>query len=724
MINDYVRNPYPLTDLWEGREIGDPFMMRYDGRFYLYCSSGGLEIKCWVSEDMIRFDYQGFVCEEPCTIGAYAPEVAYNAGKFWMVTSPRGSGHYLLVADSPLGPFKVVSDNLGIGIDGSIFVDDDGRSWFYRSSHQGIRVHEMPHPGEIDVRSKPIEASWLHHWTEGPMVIKRDGRYFLTDTGNHVCCRGYHVDYTVSREGPDRGYRRLRDGVLLLETRDEYHALGHSSTCVGPDMDTMYIVYHKNIIGERNNPLHRSLCMDRLSFNGDRMYTNATWWNQQTHRQPACVSRNGEGLVEGMLPVEADATYTAEINVHLTEDEGIVCFSGETLTIAKDRHWALSTGESGVFPANVATDALITIKVSLHSGLLVLCVNGMEFLRKQTNLGGGKIGIGKGCEPSFIGFSDVAQGAWEGGAQKPVPGAFDAVHGSFHGETAEGETGCRALVLHAGETAGYPLNVWKTRKYHLAMTMKASDAPITLTVNGKHMTAQPTGAATEDGMEKRYFGVVELSAGVQTMTITAQEDVIIDRIYLTEADDFTPAVIIDKGEDVTNGVLHVIGHKQKGSMHRKFCGYTAAEGYGEAWYGGKGWNGENWRDMALHMVINCKPCAPEARISAYIRSNRETWHPHQVAAARFAYAVHVTEKSICLCKQEYCETVLAEMPITMEWGSQMKLTLRVKGSRITVEGENGLLLEYTDPMPLTAGRVGFSASTDGLGFEHVEVTEA
>ena len=64
------------------------------------------------------------------------------------------------------------------------------------------------------------------------------------------------------------------------------------------------------------------------------------------------------------------------------------------------------------------------------------------------------------------------------------------------------------------------------------------------------------------------------------------------------------------------------------------------------------------------------------------------------------------------------------MPITMEWGSQMKLTLRVKGSRITVEGENGLLLEYTDPMPLTAGRVGFSASTDGLGFEHVEVTEA
>jgi len=725
MSVNMIRNPYPLTDLWDGREIGDPFLMRHDGRFYLYCSSHSREpgIKCWVSEDMLHFDYYGFVCTDERTIGAYAPEVAYNAGKFWMVTSPRGSGHYLLKADSPLGPFEVVSDNLGAGIDGSIFVDDDGRSWFYRASHQGIRVHEMPTPGEIDVRNKPIEASFLGYWTEGPQVIKRDGRYFLTDTGNHVCCRGYHIDYTVSHEGADRGYRRLRDGMLLLETRDEYHALGHSSTCVGPDMDTMYIVYHKNVIGEYNNPLHRSLCIDRLSFNGDRMYTNATWWHQKTHRQPVCVSRSGEGLVDGLLPVETGVTYTAEINVRLTEDEGSMCFSGVTLTMHRDRRWTLSTGETGMFPANVDTDALITVKVSLHKGLLVLCVNGMEFLRKQTTLGGGRIGVGKGCEPSFIGFSDVAQGSAEGTTDKPVPGAFDAVHGHLCGDTAEGETGCQALSLRPGETATYSLNVWKAGKYHLAMTTRADDAPMTLCINGQPMTAQPTGAATEDGMEKRCFGMIDLPAGLQTITIAAEKAVLLDRIYITEADDFAPAVIIEGGEDVSGGRLHAIGHKQRGSMHRKYCGYTAAEGYGEAWFGGADWFGAHWRDCALHMVINCKPCAPEARISAYIRSDRETWHPHQVAAGRFAYAMHITENSIRLCKDEYGETLLAEAPLAMEWGSQLKLTLRAKGSRITVEGENGLLLEYTDPMPLTAGRVGVSAHTDGLGFESLYVSE-
>lgn len=721
-----VRNPYPLTDLWDGREIGDPFLMRHDGRFYLYCSSHSREpgIKCWVSDDMIHFDYQGFVCVDERTIGAYAPEVAYNAGKFWMVTSPKGSGHYLLRSDSPLGPFEVVSDNLGIGIDGSIFVDDDGRSWFYRASQQGIRVHEMPTPDEIDVRSKVIDASYLGHWTEGPQVIKRDGRYFLTDTGNHVCCRGYHVDYTVSHEGADRGYRKLHDGLLLLETRDEYHALGHSSTCVGPDMDTMYIVYHKNIIGEYNNPLHRSLCIDRLFFNGDRMYTNATWWNQPAPLQPVCVSRDGEGLVDGCLPVETGATYTAEINVCLTEDAGTVHFSGETLTMRRDRSWMLTTGENGLFPQNVDMTALITIKVSLHQGLLVLCVNGMEFLGKQTDLGGGKIGVGKGCAPSFVGFSAVAQGSTEGWTPKSVPGAFDAVHALVEHANAEGETGCHAIVLQTGETARYALNVWKKRKYHLAMTVKASAQHITLTVNGVAMTAPSTGAATEDGMEKRYFGEIELPAGYGELQISAEETVTIDRIYITEADEFTPAVIIDKGEDVTKGVLYAIGHKQRGSMHHKFCGYTAAEVYGEAWYGGQGWNGANWRDMAVHAVINWKPCAPDAHVAIYLRSSRETWHQHQVAAGRFAYAVQIAERGIRLCKQQYNENVLAEAPIHMNWGDQLKLTFRVKGSRITVEGENGLLLEYTDPMPLTAGRVGLSASTDGLGFEYVEVCEA
>lgn len=730
MSVNLVRNPRALTDLWEGREIGDPFLMRFDGKFYLYCSShGNAGVKCWVSCDMIHFEYYGLVATDPRIEGAYAPEVIYNAGKFWMVTSPRGSGHYLLRADTPVGPFEVITENLGNGIDGSQFVDDDGTCWFYRSSHQGIRVHKMPSPEEIDVRNQPIPASFLNQWTEGPQVIKRDGRYFLTDTGNHVCSKGYHIDYCVSHEGPDKGFRRLRDGMLLIETRDEFHALGHSSSCIGPDMDTYYIIYHKNILNERNWPLHRSLNIDRMYFNGDRLYTNATWWYQKAPKQPVCASRNGEGLAEApfglVLEKAAGDIYTAEINFIMKGDSAKAYFSvkgdeGGAFEIQKDRKWILTINgdtEEGILPENVATDAIITVKISKFKENLIVYVNGMKVIGVSTVLKGGLIGISGDVIPHFIGFSDVAQGSDEGDHEKSVPGSFDAVHG-FENEKSlcEGETGCQALFIKKGESAKYKINVWKTRKYALVMTVGASDNEIGVTVNGVSLTAAPTGVSTEDGLEKRYFGEIELTEGFGEMVITAENDVIIDRIYLIEKDDFAPAAVISKGDDVSDGKLSVIGHKAAGSMHKKFCGYTAAEGYGEAWFGG------NWHDFEVKMLINMKPCAPEARASAYIRTSRESWHQHQVAAGRFGYEMRITENKIELLRNDYKETKLLEVPIFVEWGSQIALTLKAEGNRISVTGD-GIDLTFTDPMAHPIGRCGLSAHTDGIGFEEFSVCE-
>ena len=730
MSVNLVRNPRALTDLWDGREIGDPFLMRFDGKFYLYCSShGNAGVKCWVSCDMIHFEYYGFVATDPRIHGAYAPEVIYNAGKFWMVTSPRGSGHYLLRADTPVGPFEVITENLGNGIDGSQFVDDDGTSWFYRSSHQGIRVHKMPSPEEIDVRNQPIPASFLNHWTEGPQVIKRDNRYFLTDTGNHVCSKGYHIDYCVSHEGPDKGFRRLRDGMLLIETRDEFHALGHSSSCIGPDMDTYYIVYHKNILNERNWPLHRSLNIDRMYFNGDRLYTNATWWYQKAPKQPVCASRNGNGLVPApfglALEKAAGDIYTAEINFVMKGEWAKAHFSvkgdeGGAFEIGKDRKWILTINgdrEEGVLPENVATDAVITVKISKFKENLIVYVNGMKVINVTTVLKGGLIGISGDVIPHFIGFSDVAQGSDEGEHEKSVPGSFDAVHG-FESEKSfcEGETGCQALFIKKGESARYKINVWKKRKYALVMTVGASDNEIGVTVNGMPLTAAPTGVSTEDGLEKRYFGDIELTEGFGEMVVTAENDVIIDRIYLIEKDDFAPAAVISKGDDVSNGKLSVIGHKAAGSMHKKFCGYTAAEGYGEAWFGG------NWHDFEVRMLINMKPCAPEARASAYIRTSRESWHQHQVAAGRFGYEMRITENKIELLRNDYKETKLLEAPIFVEWGSQIALTLKAEGNRISVTGD-GIDLTFTDPMAHPIGRCGLSAHTDGIGFEEFSVCE-
>ena len=727
-----VRNPRALTDLWDGREIGDPFLMRFDGKFYLYCSShGNAGIKCWISEDLEQFEYYGYVCEDRRVSGAYAPEVAYNAGKFWMVTSPVGSGHYLLRADGPLGPFEIVSDNLGISIDGSLFVDDDGRSWFYRASHQGIRAHAMPDPGTIDVRSTPIPASFLGHWTEGPQVIKREGRYFLTDTGNHVLSRGYRVDYCVSHDGPVEGYHCLRDKTLLLETRDEFHALGHSSSCMGPDMDTYYIIYHKNILDERNRPLHRSMNIDRFFFNGDRMYTNATWWRQPAPEQPVCDSRAGEGLVGHALglalPVQAGPVCSAEWNIRLTEEQGTVFFCANAqghaaLTLFRNGAWHFACPDAqaeGHLPTNVDTTALITVRLSLRAGRMLLFVNGMHILERQTDLAGGSIGIGRDCAPSYIGFSRVAQGSSDGVAPKSVPGAFDAVHQlGDAGQIAQGETGCAALKLRAGETASYALNVWRAGAYYMTLTVREPQGDIPLLVNGVPCTAQAPGMCAGDGMARCYCGVVELPAGLQTLTLAAEADITVDRMTFVEADAPAFGPIIENGQDVTSGALRPTGHKAAGSMHHKFSGYTAAEGYGEAWYGG------SWRDMELRMVIRMCPCSPDARVSAYVRSSRESWHPHQVSASRRAYALRITANKMQLFRQDYGEELLAEAPVNVEWGGLLSLTLRVRGSHILVLQDGAPVMAFTDPMALPCGRVGIDAICDGMGFESLALCPA
>lgn len=84
-------------ETWQNYGIGDPFVMRYDGKYYLYPSTkdGSTQIKCWSSEDLVNWTYEGVCCSDETCTGAYAPEVCYYNGMFYMYSSPAGKGHYI-----------------------------------------------------------------------------------------------------------------------------------------------------------------------------------------------------------------------------------------------------------------------------------------------------------------------------------------------------------------------------------------------------------------------------------------------------------------------------------------------------------------------------------------------------------------------------------------------------------------------------------------------------
>ena len=238
--------------------FADPFVLRYNGSYYLYCTSQ--YINCWRSKNLIDWELYGPVISEDEFPGLwpFAPEVVYHNGSFYMYTSPSGRGHYVLKSDSPLGPFRKITDNIGHAIDFSIFVDDDGVWYAYWADDKGILGCRMSSPSEFGT-PQYIGAS-LHGWTEGPFVVKVEGKYHLTYTGNHFLSKGYRIQ-GASADSPLGPYKDYSHNPIAVRTQGDVVGLGHSSTVLGPDLQTFYIFYH-NLNPDRT----RDLNLDRMFF--------------------------------------------------------------------------------------------------------------------------------------------------------------------------------------------------------------------------------------------------------------------------------------------------------------------------------------------------------------------------------------------------------------------------------------------------------------------------
>ena len=312
-------NPMPLPGL-QNRSLGDPYIMKYRGYFYLYVSAGDRNIYCWRTKDLMEWSEPYICCTDETTAVAYAPEVVYWNGVFYMCTSPRGGGHYLLTSDSPTGPFVHRTANLGREIDGSMFVDDDGSRYFYRANFGSIWGCTMPTPLSLgsDVN---LHSGMCGQWTEGPCLFKRNGLYYLLYTGNHVLTRGYRIDYAISKEGPLSGFHpQSEQNPILVDTETPTHrALGHGTAFVGPDLDTYYFCYH-NL---QDNKARRLLNFERIAWNGDRlMMTGPTDWEQDRPQVAVAdyFERNEIGpewtFAKGGKWSVADAGHLCQSNVH------------------------------------------------------------------------------------------------------------------------------------------------------------------------------------------------------------------------------------------------------------------------------------------------------------------------------------------------------------------------------------------------------------------------
>ena len=499
-------NPLELNGEWAGNQswgarmmygIGDPYIMKYRGTYYLYCSTrdNQVGVKCWSTKDFITWS-DVFDCAPGVTTtrSAYAPEVVYWNGKFYMYTSPAGNGHYVLESDSPTGPFTVVTGNLGKSIDGSVFIEDNGKWYFYHSDNSGIMGCQMSSPTSIGT-SVGLNARVGSGWTEGPTVIKRNGVYYLIYTGNHVISKGYRIDYAQSTVSPISSYApQSAQNPILLESEGLHVGLGHGSAFIGPDLDTYYYTYHNLVSG--NGP-QRQLNFDRIAWNGSKLLLlGPTTWPQQAFRQADMsdffdrdepgtnwlTPNGGKWTIEGkdrmvqelsnnengtfykaIYDKSTEMDYTAEFTMKEERCDGNDALFGAVFSYIDEANYGIAVLNSNSnclevkfrqnnqwgtpayydLPDDYNLAVWHTLRIEKSGEEYKFFIDGMQKAVITNTLGNGKIGYATSlCQAGFgyIAFSNKIKGSGIFDIYKPIPGIIAAVHYNSGGEGVDHHT--------------------------------------------------------------------------------------------------------------------------------------------------------------------------------------------------------------------------------------------------------------------------------------------
>ena len=243
----------------------DPCVIKHLGKYYLFHTDN---YHVFVSDDLSHWSDAGRWADTDI-IGypLWAPSILRYNGVFYAFWSKPKEGHTILRADSPRGPFSVVSTSAHGGIDGDVFLDDDGQLYFATAGGNGIHCMRMNSPTEFARRGEHlvncvVDAGKGKAWTEGPQIFKVDSTYYATYCGNNWRAPSYQV-HVAKGDSIAHLVPQARNPLLKMTT-GEWTGTGHSYIIIGPDLSTYYIVYHAKRTGSKDDS--RLLMLDRISI--------------------------------------------------------------------------------------------------------------------------------------------------------------------------------------------------------------------------------------------------------------------------------------------------------------------------------------------------------------------------------------------------------------------------------------------------------------------------
>ena len=567
----------------------DPYIMRYNGIFYLYVTTSGLTnygLRAWKSKDLLNWEKcqgkglpEGYVVapvdeDGRYTQNAYAPEVYYFNGKFYMIISPGPAavsplrGHRVLVASDPEGPFEAYSDQIDARIDGTLLIDDDESIYFAHATPFGITIHEFNNMKELGEGALIKATDGTGAWTEGPGITKVRDDYYITYTGCHYQTPGYQVIYATTDKLDKTDINHVADSfkrgpsriVLLNCDKAEGHVgLGHSINFMGPDLDSYYICYHNLDVLYEDGMTHRSFNIDRLLLNHGFMTSVHNKTGSIYPKFPRLHSYNLEGFEKArdglyLSTLVSNHRFSAEFNSKGGEDVKYlfsyldnknyafihVDYSHKCIEAFQVINGKIVLLQRNNFKYQYSINDNHTIRVA-YDGLLNVYFDNMRKISVKSSLAKGKIGYMYQKDNIVVGYSAISDEANGSSDQNEIKQALEEIP-AFDYEIEESKVNDDSLIplsslnseysltkgmrINKHDRLSYYVNFKDTGHYGVALTFLKQylNKNLSVSIDNKLVYYRPDEEVdTKEDVIRSFFDFGEIEKGIHKVEIKADD---------------------------------------------------------------------------------------------------------------------------------------------------------------------------------------------------------
>lgn len=747
-----------IPEQWEGYGIGDPFVYRFNGVYYLYASTKNNEtgVRAWSSSDLVHWEQvtgegmpTGYVSTDEATLSAYAPEVIYVDGTFYMVTSPGGSGHYILSSDSPAGPFVAITDNIGQQIDGSFFMDDDEQLYFLRASSNGIRMVKVNDDMTLDT-GYTLDNTIIGSWTEGPYLLKREGIYYLTFTGNHVTSPGYRIAYSYATDNTFSRDAYTYGDNILLSTDEEFNGLGHSSTVLGPDMDSYYLAYHN--LNNSGGP-NRSFNLSRLLFNGTSMTVNHPEIGGNFVPASATFAVDDVSGLEtsgkfNLSHTQTNDVFTAEFNfigegvktVFSYQDEEnyhYVTLEGQKISVVRIKDNTEIIIHEEFLNKTYSYDVLHTLRVAYRDGKFDVYFDNMRKIADlDITLEGGAIGYvdANAIDVKYTAFSNVAKGLSDQEETKQSliqANQYDPEdvnlskdsklvlqNNDQSSETYNGLNGSYDMFLgKKGDYVQYATYIDTAGYYGIEMRIPQAYGGTAIGLQIDDATPMRIEVPSVD-TNMDYVNVVltelNLPQGAHYIRIVdVKEDFQFSSFEIFESSKSDPSFENNLEQYVLQGANYVNSWKLND-------GHYALEGNRQLLYFGD----KTMTDFSMSVDISFVGDTQTRTAGLILRADNAAFTTHDTNQSIQGYYIGMNNHKIFINRYNYNLSAYDLEATARTFDSSVFYTLKVtmKGNRIKVYVEDELIFDYIDADAMLYGQIGFYTEGAGSIYKNLIIT--